>query len=294
MNLFGFNLFGGRNGRAPKSGTKQRSMDPSLAAWVRGDETSSPRALANAYGQVGWVYRAVNTIAEQVANIPFRFAAASEGKDRITTGKLQQFYERPHPRMNGYQYWELRVVWLLLRGECFRVPVFKERGGRKVLERVMMLDPERFTEIIEAGELVGWRYRAYGVKDEIQSQVFLPEEVWHERLANPFDPWRGLSPLSVAAAAAGSEFAAGQFMKGLMENNGDAGLIVQTPEQLEPEQLQTLLQLPATVGVARPACLEALVEHGTQPGVERDDHPGGRSVVVLAARAVDGVVGDHA
>src|SRR5512140_182870 len=125
MKLFGWNIFGGDKVRTPKSGeAKSRSMDPSLAAWVRGEETSSPRTLGCAFAQVGWVYRAISVIAEQVASIPFSFAAIAEGKDRITTGRLHDFYQQPHPRMSGFDYWEARVMWLMLRGECFRYPVF--------------------------------------------------------------------------------------------------------------------------------------------------------------------------
>ncbi len=65
-------------------------------------------------------------IAEQVATVPFRFAARAEGRDRITEGRLREFYERPHPRLSGFEFWELRVMWLLLRGECMRVPIYVE------------------------------------------------------------------------------------------------------------------------------------------------------------------------
>src|SRR5512138_1504042 len=107
MKLFGWNIFGEEKGPAPKSGeAKSRSMDPSLAAWARGEETSSPRALGDPFGQVGWVHRAISIIAEQVASIPFSFAAIAEGKDRITTGRLHEFYQQPHPRMSGFDYWE--------------------------------------------------------------------------------------------------------------------------------------------------------------------------------------------
>jgi phage portal protein BeeE len=66
--------------------------------------------------------------------------------------------------------------------------------------------------------------------------VFLPEEVWFEKLPNPFDFWRGMSPLEVAGIAARTDFAAGAFMKGLIENNADVGVIVRTKEQCGPEQ----------------------------------------------------------
>src|SRR2546421_12415106 len=46
--------------------------------------------------------------------------------------------------------------------------------------------------------------------------------------------------------------------------------------------------------MASPADLESLVEQRAETGVERGDHGRGRSVVVFAPGARDGVVGDHA
>jgi len=154
-------------------------------------------ALSNAYEQVVWVYRAINAIAEQVANIPFRFSSTVPGNEHVlTSGPLLDFYEKPHPHINRFQYWELRIIWLMLRGECFRIPIYGETNGQSQmadgkrglgsgrLNGVLILDPGR-------NRLVGWRYIDCSLNTPLSSQVFLPEEVWHEKLPNPFDFWRG-------------------------------------------------------------------------------------------------------
>ena len=88
------------------------------------DDVGTGTVLSNAYQQVVWVYRAIGALAEQVSNIPFRFSSKSGGGEQlITSGPLVDFYARPHPQINRFQYWELRVIWLMLRGECFRVPI---------------------------------------------------------------------------------------------------------------------------------------------------------------------------
>jgi HK97 family phage portal protein len=145
--------------------------------------------------------------------------------------------------MNGFQYWELRLIWLMLRGESFRIPVFDSAlgGGRPRLRSVLILDPARFQHIVEDNKLVGWRYVDYSRNSPLSSQVFLPEEVWHEKMPNPFDFWRGMAPLAVAATAAGTDYAAALFMKGIMENNGEVGTILRTSDQLDPEQREQIL-----------------------------------------------------
>jgi Phage portal protein len=249
-----------------------------------------------------WVYRAINVLAEQIANIPFLFSRGERGRENlITSGPLHDFYNRPHPHINRFQYWELRIIWLMLRGESIRIPIFDDPSAlnhnldldppplvpfgqrglsfcaphpsfcttaehslrntqyalstaaadgrttnhesrstlhapRSTLRKVLILDPALFHHIIQDNELVGWRYTGGGPNTPLLSQVFLPEEIWFEKLPNPFDFWRGLSPLAVAATATRSDFAAGSFMNGLIENNADLGLIVRTDQQLSEQQ----------------------------------------------------------
>src|SRR5437588_10250539 len=173
MRFFGFNI--SRNTPPPI----QRSLAPSALEWLRGEDldAANPR-LQNAYQQVAWVYRAINVLAEQVANIPFRFSVGEAGGEHlITRGPLLDFYARPHPHINRFQYWELRIIWLLLRGECFRLPIYEDGSHlppspRSKPSRVIMLDPAQFYHIVENHELVGWRYTGFGPRGPVESQVF--------------------------------------------------------------------------------------------------------------------------
>jgi phage portal protein BeeE len=249
MKILGFNV---QISRAKAPAMVRKSFDPS--AWLRGDDLAGPM-LANAYEQVVWVYRAINALAEQVANVPFLFSVGERGQEHlVTSGPLPDFYARPHPQINRFQYWELRVMWLMLRGECVRVPLYQDatgalglRAGRATgpggapLRQVLLLDPARFQHIIEDHQLMGWRYTGFGPEAPLASQVFLPEEIWFEKLPNPFNFWRGLAPLTAAALAAQTDFAAGAFMRGIIENNGDTGVMVRTQDWLSDEQQEQLL-----------------------------------------------------
>jgi len=246
MKLFGYELTLTRARARAGAMPRRRSGGLTPDDWLRGGEPPARPCLANAYQQVVWVYRAINVLAEQVANIPFLFSAGERGRENlITSGPLPEFYERPHPLLDRFQYWELRVMWLMLRGECFRVPIYEPlpgaRPGQRRLKAVVMLDPAHFHHIVEDHQLVGWRYTGFGPQAPLAAQVFLPEEVWFERLPNPFDLWRGFPPLQVAALAAQSDYAAGLFMRGIIENNADNGVIVRTNEWLTDEQQDQLL-----------------------------------------------------
>ncbi len=265
MKLFGFHI-----SRAEPARKKTFAAGGFAQGWARGLDLA-PGGCANVYEQVVWVYRAVNVLAEQVANVPFLFSAGERGRENlVTSGPLHRFYNQPHPQVDRFQYWELRVMWLMLRGECARIPVFEPDpqmpGGRRLL-RVLMPDPARLRHLVRDHRLVGWEYSSPGANAPLPSQVFLPEEVWFERLPNPFDAWRGLPPLHVAATAARTDFSAAAFMRGVIENNGDIGTIVRTQEQIDPEQqdqiLATLTNRKSPPGlpdrpVFLPGCLEVI------------------------------------
>src|SRR5882762_9393688 len=113
MRFLGFNI--SRAKPAALSALPSALSRSGGAAWLRGEDTDSTGSvLSNAYQQVVWVYRAINALAEQVANIPFLFSAGERGRENlITKGPLLDFYDRPHNHLNRFQYWELRIIWLM-------------------------------------------------------------------------------------------------------------------------------------------------------------------------------------
>jgi len=69
----------------------------------------------------------------------------------------------------------------------------------------------------------------------------LPEEIWFEKLPNPFDFWRGLSPLSVASLALKTDFAAANLMHSFLENNATFGTVVRSEQPLSDEQREQIV-----------------------------------------------------
>lgn len=219
-------------------------------AFLRGDDAGGGGAvLSSAYQQSVWVYSCVSAIAEQVAQIPFRFSRVRNnsklkiknskraiGEDIVDSGPVVDLFNRPHPQLNRFQFWELAVSWLQLRGELFAVPVL---DGTRV-RRMVVLSPDMFREVVQANELMGWRYTASS-QAALETQSLLPEEVVFDRLANPFDFWRGMSPLTVAKLAASTDYASAQFQKGLMLNNADTGVVVTTDQQVDETQRAAIM-----------------------------------------------------
>src|SRR5260370_14211318 len=103
MTLFGFNISRNRNSKiAIQKSAEEIPLSEAARAWLSGDDVGAYRhtgtVLSNAYQQSVWVYRAINVLAEQIANIPFLFSRRERGRENlITSGPLLDFYALPHP-----------------------------------------------------------------------------------------------------------------------------------------------------------------------------------------------------
>lgn len=242
-----------------------KSLSASAAAFMRGDDSPQSGAqLSSAYEQSTWIYSCIGAIAKQLAQIPLRVSRGTRmpqkartvkwrrravGEDLIEGGPLVELMNRPHPQLTRFDFWYLCVAWLMLRGEVFSVPttdtsepVILDTPGRggKLIRRLVILNPANFREEIQAHMLMGWCYYGH-TRTPMKSYTFLPEEVVYSKLPNPYDFWRGMAPLTVAQLAAQTDYASAQFLKGLMLNNADTGVIVTTDQQPDPEQREDLM-----------------------------------------------------
>jgi len=229
----------------------KKSVDSPIQDWIRGEDSivgSGSPLLGSPFQQSVWVYTAVCALAQTISAIPFRISMGDRsGEKLITKGPVVDLFSRPHPLLNRFRFWEFIVTWYCLRGEAFLVGldgsdrVIPIKASRQPPARLLVLNPDQFRHVVEDSDLVGWRYNASPYSSPLQSMPLAPNEVIHDFLPNPYVFWRGMSPLSVAMLAAQTDFASAQFMKGLMLNNADAGLIVRSDDQLSPDQRECIL-----------------------------------------------------
>src|SRR6266481_9841638 len=229
--------------------TLQRSASP-IQAWLRGAENNGTEAnavLVSPFQQSVWVYTVVSALAQTVSAIPFRVSRGDRsGETVLKNGPVIDLFNRPHEYLNRFRFWEFIVTWYCLRGEIFVVALDKS-GAILPIKRLaairsqaptalLVVPPDQFRHIVDGYELAGWQFTSTPLSGPLPAQSFTPEEVLHDFLPNPYLFWRGMSPLSVAMLAAQTDYASAQFMKGLMLNNADTGVIVRTDQQLAPEQ----------------------------------------------------------
>ena|SRR5688572_8654497 len=116
-----FSRFGNRQSAIGNVATKSWA-----SAWLAGREDTLPghSMLTSAYQQSSWVYACITTLAESVSAIPFRFVDKNGNPDTSAFSlQLSALFDNPHPQLDRFQFWELIVIWLCLRGEAFIYPI---------------------------------------------------------------------------------------------------------------------------------------------------------------------------
>ena len=214
--------------------------------WLRGDENTSAGAeLINPLTQSVWVYACISKTAEVIGQIPWMITQGERGTgQRILSGPLFELFERPHPNLDKFAFWDLLIQWFLMRGEAFIVALdadnavinLSNRNAGRDIRALAILSPDGFYPIIQNHRLEAWRYSGSNILSPVDSALLLPEEVIVLKTPNPFNFWRGLPPLQAALLPAQTDFAGGMFAKGMMLNNADMGLIVSVEHQLSEEQ----------------------------------------------------------
>jgi HK97 family phage portal protein len=150
--------------------------------WFGGSE------VGNAYEACAIAYACISTQAKDVSNVPLLFLSDPEDPESAVpeTDVVRRLFMNPHPELSTRQYLELCMIWRLLRGEAFTV----FDNPRKPQVMWPGRDPLGFDEKTKNTELVAWTYN--------KKEPIAPGELMHDKLVNPYNPFRGLSPLKAA------------------------------------------------------------------------------------------------
>lgn len=260
--------------RATSGMYQTKAVSPESAAWMAGQDVDANGGakMTSPYSQSAWVYIAISRIAEKISSLPFRISRLDDvparrvralrgsadpkhrayvkrqlGETIIESGPCVDLFDSPHPTMNRQLFWEMIVTWYCLRGEFFLLPLDNGDGvvdlatSAPRINRMLTLAPDLFWHVVTGYDLNGWRYTGSPLASPIPSEFLLPSEVIHARTPNPFLYWRGMSPLAVAAIAAGADFAASKYNQGYWLNNADTGLIVTSDAWPTSEQREAIL-----------------------------------------------------
>lgn len=134
---------------------------------------------------------------------------------------LMQVLQRPNRSMSGREIWLGTAILMSMRGEAFW-HLITESGmpympGETVSE-IKLYSPDWMNPIYQANEIVGWRVSVPRGMGKMLVFSLLASEVMQFKYWNPYDPTRGMSPITAAASSIEIDILAQKHTRGVLVN----------------------------------------------------------------------------
>jgi len=188
--------------------------------------------IKNPYLDNSWVYSATRVMAENLAQVPFLLKLGDdEIKDTsIKYGWIRRLFDYVSPYMNKYSLLESIPTWLTLRGECFWKLV--RSNINRQIAKIRVLIPDNLEAIVANGDIIGWdEWTEKGQKIHHD-----PLDIIQFKYYNPYDRFRGLSPLTAASLGLNIDYAASAYNYYFFNNDASAAGLLSVDEDLQPKE----------------------------------------------------------
>lgn len=188
----------------------------------------------------GWVFAAVNVIAQRVAGMPLRlFTAAAKGLGpEVARHPVLDLLERPNTIMTRRQFRFTLVTHLELTGMAFAL-VTPNALGRPA--ELWPLSPADLVEI-EAGPDTGQPIAAFAFSGPGGRLTrYHPSEVLYFRHPSPRNLLYGASPIEAMAHAYDIDLAVRVYQRNFFRNSARPEVVLSTDQRLTEEEARRIL-----------------------------------------------------
>lgn len=205
--------------------------------------------MSRPYAEHPWVQAPVSVKGENVASVPLRVYRVpkndpdAEGEPVEATHPLQQAVDYPNPECGGDDIEEGISICLDLYGEAFLYLVPQGSSDEKYdpakgPQGWWLVHPSAMKPHLDdaRNRLIGWKMRGGRGKEELVPA----ERIVQIKRYNPYDAYRGLSPMEAARIEAEADHKASRWTDALLSNGGDPGGILTTESMLDEDQVRVL------------------------------------------------------
>lgn len=194
--------------------------------------------VRSAYLQNSWVYSACQVMATNFAQAKVKIMQGEgEQSTEITRtspsyGWIPYLFDYVSPTENKYSLWEALLVWLAMCGECFW---YLKRATNNTVSEIDILPPPQMKEVLMNGKLTGW------IRTDGPTQEAIPAtDIVLFKYYNPYNKFRGISPLTASSLGIHIDFAASLFNYFFFQNDATPNLVITTDQELDDEKAATL------------------------------------------------------
>ena len=216
---------------AGKSQSSRVRVDDLIRRWEAGLDGQVSKSTA--YKTAGFYYAAVNKISRNLSRVNVKIVNRNDKP--VESGPIIELFQYINDYMDLSLFIDGVFVYKAIRGEAFIHCI----GDGRTPEGFELLEPLYMRELVDkkTKDLIGWQYTAKG-----KSIDLLAENVIHIRYFNPFNVYRGLSPVNAAAQSLTLEKTDFEFQKRALVAGGPPAGIIEHPEKMDDPQFERLSQ----------------------------------------------------
>lgn len=189
----------------------------------------------DAYADRAWVYACMSSIAEALTLAPLRLVMESTTNDdtEIDEHPLLDLWKRPNPLTNGILFREQYQLDKDATGNFFAEIVY---GANSQPVELWRLDPTRVSIVVDPadGLIAGYLFDPGNAAKKVPLD---PHQIWHSRYTNPYDDYRGMSPLSAARDAIIFDYNANRQVNAFFANGLRVSGVLTGPQTADPMEI---------------------------------------------------------
>lgn len=177
----------------------------------------------------GWAYAAISMRAKRVGAISLHlYELVGDGVDEVMDDEILNLLYQPNRSQSMYEFFYTLEMFLCLWGSA---PIYKERKNNRIIA-IWPLRPDMLTSYKDVnGNIVKYTYRVDG-----KSKDYPAADVFEILQPSPVSLTDGFAPIDSVLLDIQSDLAAAIWNKSILENGSDAGVVLETENELTDEQ----------------------------------------------------------
>ena len=214
-------------------GKKLRSMNEVNNADVSEDfAVPEKKACTDPYLEHSWASVCVDILARNVARAEFEIR---KNGGAVTDNEVSKLFRYPNKSMSRFDLWKQTCAWWSLDGEAFWW--FGEDYVCGIPKAIYILNPRNMQHVVCDGKITKWVYTEGGSGKPV---FILPDELIHFKDWNPWNEYRGVSPLVSLGLEVEQDLLASRQNTGLLKEGGVPKGLLKTDQVLTETEAELL------------------------------------------------------
>jgi len=202
------------------------------------EDSTEGSVMTDPMRQQPWVNIAVTALASNLARAPFRLY---QGETEVVSGPVWKLFSDVNANASRYELWEATESWMSTRGEAIWVFERDFAGSARAFpQEIWTPNPSRFKHHLnpEGTKIMMWEYEY-----KREKIPYMPDQIIHFRDWNPWDEWRGVSPLLALSEEAIADWNAARSTRKMFENDSTPSGVLSSDQSLTMDQAKLYRQM---------------------------------------------------